>query len=442
MPGRRFGGLVLAAVLSSAAPAAARDLALLDVTVVDTLHGGTTPHRNVLIRDGRILTIGVDSPPQDAEVVPASGKFVIPGLWDMVTHVSWTRGSALPALAANGVTAIRDEGGDLAETAIWADGVRRGLIDGPTIFQSGPMLNGRSFNRYQYPLGTPEAARDAVRLLAFERVDGLEIERRVPRAVYAALMQEAKARHLPIGGKVPIEMTPEEVADAGQATIDNIETLYDGRFAAAHADDVAGGIKAFLRPDGDGGALFAAMARDGTATTPCLIAFARAIANTGAADPRLRYVARSQRPPPPSPAPSLPATELAMFRAMLPELLATVGRMQQAGVVVLAGTDIATDRIPGFSLHDELDLLARAGLTPLEVLQAATLNPARVMKRLSDYGTVAPGRIADLVMLDGDPSRDPAALHRIAAVVLHGRLRDRPRLDALLRQAEAEAAAD
>lgn len=103
-------------------------------------------------------------------------------------------------------------------------------------------------------------------------------------------------------------------------------------------------------------------------------------------DPNYRYVARSQR----HAIKPVPAEGLELFRAMLPRLQQTTLQLQLAGVTLLAATDIAADRVPGFSLHDELDLLSGAGLTPLQVLQAATLNPAKVMGRTADYGTIEP----------------------------------------------------
>ena len=425
---------ILIAVALLAAPAAAQDLAITDVTVVDTHTGALAPHRTVVVHNGRITSVGDRAAPPDAKIVRGTGKFLIPGRWDFVTHVSWTRASALPVFVANGITAVRDEGGDLAETAIWAEGVRSGRLTGPTIFQVGPMLNGKSFNRYQYALGSPEEARGAVRLLKAEGVDGLEIERRVPRDVYGALMAEAKAAALPVGGKVPIEVTPAQASEDGQVTIDNLETIYDGVFAAANEKDLVSGIDTFLAPGGGGDALFATLARNGTAVTPSLYAVADAIAHNGSAappNPDERYVARSQR----TPLKPIPAAELAQFRAMLPRLKATVLRLQQAGVTLLAGTDVAASRVPGFSLHEELDLLAQAGLTPLQVLQAATLNPAKIMGRTGDYGAVEAGKIADLVLIERDPTRSTTALHHLSAVVLHGRLLDRAALDEQLREA-------
>jgi imidazolonepropionase-like amidohydrolase len=243
-----------------------------------------------------------------------------------------------------------------------------------------------------------------------------------------------------VGGKVPMEVTPAEASDAGQATIDNLETIYDGVFGAAHEHDLIAGIDTFLKPDGGGTALFATLARNGTAVTPSLYAVAYALAHNDPAaprDPNYRYVARSQQ----HPIKPVPAEELELFRAMLPRLQQTTLRLQQAGVLLLAGTDIAADRVPGFSLHDELDLLASAGLTPFQVLQAATLNPAKVTGRTADYGTIEPGRTADLILLDADPVRDVKALHRISAVVLHGRMLERQALDQLLVRAVQQAEA-
>jgi len=433
--------LLLLAVTLLASPAFAEDVAIVNVTVVDTQAGALAAHRTVVLHDGRIASVAAGPAPTGAKIVDGRGRYLVPGLWDMVTHLSWTHASAMPVLIANGVTAVRDEGGDLAQLAIWAEAVRSGRILGPTIFQVGPMLNGKSFNRYQYAIGSGEQAATVVRLLKFEGVDGLEIERRLPREAYLALMAQAKASGLQVGGKVPIEVTPLEATDAGQATIDNLETIYDGLFHAAHESDVAGGIDDFLAPGHDGDALIAALLRNQTAITPCIATFSDALASADVdahQPPEYRYVARSERLQPHPVA----AAELAEFRKMIPRLQRTIAKFATAGVTILAGSDIAADRIPGFSLQNEFIALALAGLSPLQVLQSATINPAKVMGRTADYGTVAVGKVADLVLLSADPTKSVLALRRIDAVVLHGRILDRAALDDQLRLAAAMAEAD
>jgi imidazolonepropionase-like amidohydrolase len=421
-------------MVALSAPMFSQKLAIVNVTVVDTQTGALAPHRTVVVHDGRIISVDDAPAPKDATIVPGEGKFLIPGLWDMVTHLSWARASSLPALVANGVTAVRDEGGDLGQLTSWADGVHSGRLVGPTIFQVGPMLNGRSFNRYQFAVVSPEQARTVVRLLKFEGVNGLEIERRVPRDVYIALMQEAKTAGLPVGGKVPIEITPVEASNAGQATVDNLETIYDGTFRAAHPNNVAEAIDIFLKAGGDSDTLIATFRANGTAVTPCVSAFADEIeqANrTPSERSNYRYVAKSQR------VPSRPvsAADLADFRAMLSGLQRTIAKMQTSGLTLLAGSDIAAYRVPGFSLQDELKALGNAGLTPIQVLQTATLNPAKVMGRTADYGSVVEGKIADLVLLDEDPTKDVAALQEINAVILHGQFFNEAALHEQLRLA-------
>jgi hypothetical protein len=236
---------------------------------------------------------------------------------------------------------------------------------------------------------------------------------------------------------VPITVTAREATDAGQSTIENAETLLDGMFTGnARDEDIPAAVPHFLS-SGAADSLFREFVKNGTAVTPVLYGFENAIDASDLSspvDPREKYVAASQRGFYKKAA--MPASELTTMRRIVPGLIQVVQRIHRDGVTLLAGTDIAGPRIPGFSLHEELRTLVSIGLSPLEALQTATINPARVLGKAADYGTIEKGKMADLVLLDGDPRVDIANTQRIAAVVLRGKLFDRRALATLLRDGE------
>jgi imidazolonepropionase-like amidohydrolase len=161
-------------------------------------------------------------------------------------------------------------------------------------------------------------------------------------------------------------------------------------------------------------------------------------------DDRLKYIPKGERadwdPADPLYKGATPEDWVA-FRAKFREDLKLVGRMHRAGVGIIAGTDVMNPYcFPGFSLHDELALLVEAGLSPMEALQASTKEAARFMRQLDRRGTIEPGKIADLVLLDHDPLADIHNTRSIRAVVLGGKLMPRAALDAMLTEAEASAA--
>jgi imidazolonepropionase-like amidohydrolase len=425
-------------------------IAITHVAVVDLEKGLLAPDRTVLVRDGRIESVGPSSgkPPKGATIVVGRGKFLIPGLWDMHVHLSWTTESALPMLVAHGVTGVRDLGSDLAQIDAWRAEIATGVRVGPRIVRAGPILNGRSFNRYQLVTAGPEQARGIVRALRQVGVDLIKVHRRVERDAYFAIADEAKKQGLPLVGHIPMTVSPEEASDQGQL-IEHTETLFEGTFSAAlKPEELPGAIARFRSEGAD--ALFARFVRNHTPVTPALVPWlelletpraqkARDPRIRGSYDPRMRFVARSLRKAEPD-APSMTREELAVIERTFEEYRLVVGQMNRAGVELLAGTDLAADRLPGFSLHDELALMATsAGLTPLEALRTATSNPARVLKKESDFGSVAPGKLADLVLLKGNPLERIQNIGRIDAVILAGKLLRKPDLEALFKLGEEMA---
>jgi imidazolonepropionase-like amidohydrolase len=441
----RLSVAVLVAAEALAPPAFAKPpktsrLVINDVAVIDTRTGNVLEHRDVLIQGDRIVSVEsarAVSPGAGATVLDGRGKFLIPGLWDMEVHLSWTTASALPLLIVNGITDVRDMGSNLEEIESWRSRISAGSVVGPYIFRVGPMLNGKSFNQYQMVIGPPEQARGVVRTLKFIGVDGLSLERRVPRDSYFALMSEAKQEAIPVGGHIPIGVTPEEASDAGQATIENADTLFEGMLTAGISEqEIPDAISDFLASDAPD-KLFQRFVKNRTAYTPAIAMFQWSLQDADPSAPkdmRKRYVAKSLRDF--SLTHPLAHDDLKSLQRMFPGLTKVVERMSRDGVLLLAGTDIAGPRIPGFSVHDELSMLVKAGLTPFQALQTATLNPAAAIHRTKDFGTLEPGRFADIVLLDANPLENIDNTQRIAAVVARGRLFRRQDLDDLLRQAQ------
>jgi imidazolonepropionase-like amidohydrolase len=425
----------------TAVTAAAQPLAITHVTVIDTTAGPARPDTTVLIRDGRIVSIGQSAPPEDAQILDGHGKYLIPGLFDMHVHLSWTTSSALPLLIANGVTSVRDLGSDLVELDGWRTRIAAGVLVGPRIVRAGPILNGQKFNKYQLVTGNADATRGVARALKQVGVDFLKVHRRMPRDSYFALIDEARTLGLRVVGHIPMTVTPEEASTAGQATIEHVETIFEGTFSASLKEgDFIAAIARFRQ--NDAAKLFSLFARNGTVVDPTLIAYdiPRVVESFRRADPLLQYVAASQRDAGQKLAAQMTPELLGEEKRKLVEYKEVVRLMKEAGATLVAGTDIAGPRLPGFTLHDELALLVESGLTPLEALQAATITPAKVLGQEKELGSIEAGKEADLVLLDANPLADIHNSAKIVAVVLNGRLFRRADLDGLLNTARALAA--
>jgi imidazolonepropionase-like amidohydrolase len=438
-------------------------LAIIHATVIDGTGNPPLTNRTVLIQNDRIVSVSPATGVQftkSTQVVDASGKYLIPGLWDMHVHMRGSRivsspdfadenAALLPLYLANGVTGVREMGGDLtADVLKWRARILSGEQLGPRIVTCGPKLDGPL---PEWPgsiaISTPAEARSAVRHVNAIGADFVKVYNEVPnipRAAYLALLDEAKQQHLRVTGHVPLTLTVAEVSDAGQ----DIEH-YSEYLAGCIRNERA--LKADLLADRMGGgeyesevvhgynqnvarALFSKFAANHTWVTPTLvIAHQLATANKSRSspDPRLKYLTprwlatwndREEE-----------ADKLDKLRYR--QGLDSVRSMQQLGVSLLAGSDTGASNpgtFPGFSLQDELAYLVQAGLTPMEALQCATLNAAAWLGRRDDLGTIEAGKLADLVLLDANPLRDIHNIRRIRAVVFNGKLLDRGRLDQML----------
>jgi imidazolonepropionase-like amidohydrolase len=439
--------LTLACVVATARPLVGQSghrLVLTGATVIDATGSAPRADVDIVVDSGRITAIvdTRDRRTEAAEIVDCAGKFVVPGLADMHVHL---QPYALPLLVANGVTAVRDMGGDLVALDWIRRSIESGRLVGPTVFRVGPFVDGgKPGLRNRLLVTTKEEGADAARLLAKLGVDAIKVHSGVPREAYFALLAEARKLNVPVVGHAPVALTALEISNAGQQTIEHMSSIAGGRLNAL----IAGGMngqQAFAVVEGESAALYRAFVRNGTWVDPTFVAeyvAARRAEIAATPDRRRDAVAASVRRSWEQtwPAPPASAAEVARNTKYFDTQLRWAGAMRAAGVRFLAGTDLGVrDIFPGSSLHDELEWLVKAGFTPLEALQTATLNPAIALGRQRTMGTIAVGMSADLAVLDANPLENINNLRKIRGVMLRGRWLNRQALDRLIADAVALA---
>lgn len=427
---------VLLLVLLAPAAVRAQDLAITNVTTIDPASGEVRDGQTVLIDDGTIrsVTDGMPHGAHPAASIDASGRFLIPGLWDMHVHLDGHTDTDLTMLVANGVLSVRDMGGDPFAMADRRERIASGEIVGPTIRYAGSILEDRVWLErarkslpsleHRLPVDNPEEARASVAMLASWGVDLIKTRNVHDRASLAAILRAAAEHGLTVAGHEPMVVELDEAARLGMTSFEHVPflslTMPGKQVDETRLEEVT-----------------TALRESGAFLDPTLIA-----SNTlGASreeraamidrpDERYRYLPDSVKAQwlesledDPGPLP---------WAAMRERSLEMLKQMHAAGVPLLAGTDMGVPlTFPGFSLHDELGLLVeQLGITPLEALRAATSNPARLFG--IDGGAIAPGMPADLVLLRANPLTDITNTGTIEAVVLRGELLDRAELDRLL----------
>jgi imidazolonepropionase-like amidohydrolase len=345
-------------------------------------------------------------------------------------------------------------GGDLNVLKKWQADIAAARLLGPQMYIAGPMLDGPI---PRFPSSAPVAnaadGRRVVDELKAQGVDFIKFQSLIPRDGYFAAADEAKKLRLPFVGHVPDAVRASEASNAGQKSIEHFTGIFEG--CSTIEDQLLVGPKSLGRnvstyDPARAVTLIALMAKNQTWQVPTLV-WERGqwlVDDIDLShDPLTKY----------APAAWKDHTWPMFVRAIMEDMdtdplpvrkqfvqmeLDMTLAMFRAGVPFMAGTDTAAGVhvFPGFSLHDELALFVRAGLTPMQALQTATRNPAKFMDRLSDLGTVEQGKVADLVLLDANPLDDISNTRRIRAVVLKGRYFDRAELDRMLKGVEKAAA--
>ena len=392
---------VLALLLAAAA---VPELVINHVTVIDGTGAPAKPDQTVVVTGDRITASGKTGDvkaPEKSQVIDATGKFLIPGLWDMHGHLTDAGEGAISQLVLNGVTGVRDMGGNLELVDRLRDEIRKGKRVGPDIVRAGPFVDGSKPGvAHRLTVLTPDEARAAVATLKMKGVDFIKVHNGISKEAFLALSEEAKKYGLPLAVHLPLGMTSGELSDAGAKSLEHIETLFESvlRRTGATAKTID---EAYVELTGDAAtAMFKKFVANGTWFDPTLVAYERG------------FVLWSNKP-----------EAMGKRRPVQEKHIALVSAMHKAGVRLLAGSDFSDwALVPGVDLHNELALLVQAGLSPMEALQAATSGPAEFLGRREYQGTIELGRFADLVLLDMDPLESISHTRKINAVVLRGKL--------------------
>ena len=434
-------------------------------TIIDMTGAAARPDMSVVIVGDRITEIGKSNkvkPPKGALVVDATGKFLIPGLWDMHVH-AWDKNIFFPLFIANGITGVRDMFGPMPPIKQWRKEMEEGTTLGPRIVAAGPIVDGpKPVWAGSLAVSNADEGRKAVVTVKEGGSDFVKVYNLLPRDAYFAIADEAKRQGMVFAGHVPESVSAMEASDAGQKSIEHLTGILlacsskaEGIKKDVEARRLAGkttmlsfwaqvqALDSF--DDKKAAELYARFVKNGTWMSPTITVL-RSIAFIGdddfRNDARLIYIpdfirngmwgktafGLNMR------SPELNADAKRLFQKQLE----MIGAMKRAGVEFIAGTDTPNPYVfPGFSLHDEFALMVKAGFTPLEALQAATRNAAKYLGRLDSLGTVEKGKLADLVLLDANPLADISNTKRIRAVMLSGRLVEKTALDEMLAKAEA-----
>ena len=445
------------------------DLALTHVTVIDAVNP-VRRNQTVLIDDGRIIDI-VDSntaPEAPAsQKIDASGQYLIPGLWDFHVHFTFDKRftDAMAGLFLyHGITNVRDTGGLLEDLLPVVDTLRSAGSNAPNIWYSGPLLDGKDvvYDGVNFPgLGianpTPEAARANIAEIHAAGASFLKIYEMVTPEVFAAIVDEAGLRNLPIDGHVPLSMRARNVAPQVQSLehlrnyemdcVSDPELWLAARQAelANVANEPGNVLRSRLHTLQRLTAIIAedpavcaetTEALKATITVPTLrmnsmdlyVPFAR-----DGFDLAMDLIPASVSEEWRAARDALAASEEAVDTTFAEWSLRRTGELHAAGAPIAAGTDTPIGwSIPGYSLHTELEQYVEVGMTPLEALHSATVKPAEFFGLENEMGQIKAGAVADAVLLNANPLEDITATRSVEAVINRGVLLTREQLNQLV----------
>jgi imidazolonepropionase-like amidohydrolase len=438
---RRLGSVVGLVVLAGAIPAWSQQVnqpppkesivAFQDISVIPMDTERVLPHQMVLVRNGKIVDVGsvssVHLPPKTM-LIDGRGRFLMPGLADMHTHVD--RKEMLPLFLAAGVTTVLNMGLASPEfVTTTRDEIRRGSVLGPRVFAAF-LIDGPGDPGPEYVPVCERDARAAVERAKLEGYDFIKAYERLQPEIFAAVLDEARKQHIAVVGHIATAVGLESSLAQGQVMIAHAEEYYKTYFENKPNDArIPAAVELTLRA--------------GAYVTPNLSFFANLTKMTSdleffderMAEPDIAFLPPDIRGDWLADRPSKASDRFVPELAMLKRLTLALSK---AGVPLLAGTDSPGGLIPGTSLDDDVEQLVSAGLTPFQALSAATRVPGQFIHQYvpgaEEFGTITIGASADLVLLTANPLIDVRGLRQPVGVMVHGRWFERNELQAMVEE--------
>lgn len=445
--------------------------AITNVTVIDAVNG-VRENQSVVFDGDEIIAIqSAEAELNAAEVIDGRGKFLIPGLWDFHVHLTYDdrfNDSMSALFLSYGVTSVRDTGGLMHKVLPVVDKMRAVDAVAPRVFFAGPLLDGNfvvydgdSRPEIGTQNATPEQAKATIANLKSQGVDFIKIYEMVSPAVFDAMVEAANEHELPIDSHVPLSMR----ASTAGPRVDSIEHLRNIELdCAANAPELHETRLELLKNEAGVSGFELRSSLHSLQRNPAIENYDEArcdqtiaALNATMMVPTLRLNSFSLLPPYlrsdwEDALARIPQTvrddwaETGERMAANPSVdidlsgdfsVFLTNRMHVAGVPIGAGTDTPIFlSIPGYSLHSELEMLVKAGLTPLEALESATVRPAEFFSLQAQMGSIDTGKKADLLLLDANPLDDISNTKSISAVVSKGNFLSSDELEALVRSSQ------
>jgi imidazolonepropionase-like amidohydrolase len=444
-----------------------KKILIYNVQVIDVKTGTTARNKAILINNNRIEAIGgsqeLQSRNPKAVQINAGARYAIPGLWDMHVHIEGAdlvedNLALFPVFIAYGVTTVRDMASDLGVQVLsWRDQINQGKIFAPRIFTAGIKIEGiNSKWKGDMEIANEQDLKEKLDSLVAYKVDFIKItENTLQGDLFLKSVIAAKKLGFTVSGHLPIDLSIKDLANAGYNSVEHASYLLR---LGADEQKIATEVRSGKLSTADAGRLYREhfdqqkaiqgyreMAKKNVAVCPTFSGSklsAYPDQDDHRKDDYLQYLTKrfqSNYDWKDSSKPRETAAQLEQRRKGFELQIRQLPLMQSSGMLILAGTDAAAmnDFIyPGISLHQELEIYQQGGMSPLNVLQAATINGAKFLGVTDSLATLEAGKIADIVLLNENPLKDIRATKNIFAVIKNGVYFDRSALESLLEGAK------